>query len=314
MEETWTILKVLQWTTGYFSRKGIDQPRANAEVLLAHALGLERIQLYLRHDQPLSPVELARYRQLVQRRAAREPTQYITGKQEFWSLELDVTPAVLIPRPETEVLVEAALEVLGSESARVLDLGTGSGAIAIAIAHECPNVQVVATDRSPEALAVAMRNVRKHGFKDRIALAAVAYFDAFTSLFPPFDLIVSNPPYIGENEFSDLAPEVSRFEPSTALLGGGAKGLDAIRRILMDTPDFLKPGGTLLLEIGQGQADLLEPELRRIMRADAGGGMQDAECDLPKPEPNRITWVASFSFIKDYSGILRIARVTKTAG
>lgn len=313
MEETWTILKVLQWTTGYFSRKGIDQPRANAEVLLAHTLRLERIQLYLRHDQPLSPVELARYRELVQRRAAREPTQYITGKQEFWSLELEVTPAVLIPRPETEVLVETALEVLGSEPARILDLGTGSGAIAIAIAHECPNVQVVATDCSAGALAVAARNVRKHKLEDRIALAAMAFFDAFTPRLPPFDLIVSNPPYIGENEFPDLAPEVSRFEPSTALLGGGAEGLDTIRRILTNIPDYLKPGGTLLFEIGQGQVELLEPELRGIMRADAGGTIQDAGCDLLKPGPNRISWVASFSFIKDYSGILRIARVTKTA-
>ena len=129
MEENWTILRVLQWTTQYFTSKGIAQARANAEVLLAHALGTERIQLYLNYDRPLAPAELARYREMIRRRAAFEPTQYIVGTQEFWSLEFEVSPAVLIPRPETEILVERALEILGDDHALVLDLGTGSGAI-----------------------------------------------------------------------------------------------------------------------------------------------------------------------------------------
>lgn len=161
-EAPWTILKVLQWTTGYFQRQEIEQARANAEVLLAHVLGLERIQLYLRHDQPLTGDELAKFREVVRRRAAREPTQYITQKQEFWSLDFEVTPSVLIPRPETELLVELAAEILGTASAHVLDLGTGSGAIAVALAHQCPNLAVVAIDSSPAALEVARRNAVRH--------------------------------------------------------------------------------------------------------------------------------------------------------
>ncbi len=162
MEERWTVLKVLQWTTEYFTLKGIDQARASAEVLLAHVLGVERIQLYLNFDRPLAADELASYRALIRRRAAREPTQYIIGKQEFWSLEFEVTPAVLIPRPETELLVEKALALTRDTSKRVLDLGTGSGAIAIALAHECPNLRVVATDSSCAALLVARRNAARH--------------------------------------------------------------------------------------------------------------------------------------------------------
>ena len=176
MEERWTVLKVLQWTTEYFGLKGIDQPRASAEVLLAHVLGMERIQLYLNFDRPLAPAELASYRELIRRRAAREPTQYITGKQEFWSLDFEVTPAVLIPRPETELLVEKALELVRGTAKRVLDLGTGSGAIAIALAHECPTIQVVATDKSCAALLVARRNAFRHHVEERIALVATDLF------------------------------------------------------------------------------------------------------------------------------------------
>ena len=168
MEETWTILKVLQWTSGYFSRHGIEQPRANAEVLLAHVLGKERIELYLHFDQPLSTLELTRYRQAIKRRAAREPAQYITQKQEFWSLEFEVNPSVLIPRPETELLVEMALEFLGNTRQKVLDLGTGSGAIAVAMAMERPAADIVATDASCDALQVAKRNAIRHGVSDRI--------------------------------------------------------------------------------------------------------------------------------------------------
>jgi len=295
MEETWTILKVIQWTAGYFSRKGIEQARAEAEVLLAHVLGMDRIQLYLRFDQPLSAAELAGYREIIRRRAAHEPTQYITGRQEFWSLEFEVTPSVLIPRPETELLVEKSLEFLessGNSSDKtpepaIVDLGTGSGAIAVALAHERPSSRVIATDRSPEALAVAKRNAMRHHVEDRIFFAAMDLLSGFRPSSPLFDLIVSNPPYIGEAEFAGLAPEIARHEPAGALRGGGNQGLDIIRRIINNVPVYLKPGGMLLLEVGQGQPDLLRDELAASPHID------------------------SFEFIRDYSGILRVVKLRR---
>lgn len=287
MEETWTILKVIQWTTGYFERKGIDQPRAGAEVLLAHVLGVERLQLYLHHDKPLGQEELTRYREAVRRRASREPVQYITQRQEFWSLELEVNPAVLIPRPETELLVERALEILGDLPARVLDLGTGSGAIAIAMAHEKPKIRVVASDRSLEAIAVARRNASRHGVSDRIAFAAMDLFGGFARDLEPFDLIVSNPPYIGEYELMSLAPEVKCHEPPWALRGGGLDGLDTIRRILAEAPGYLKPFGYLLMEIGHMQSDILDRETA------LNGNFQEHR------------------FFRDHSGILRILQAVR---
>lgn len=285
MENTWTILRVLQWTADYFRRKGIPQPRSDAEVLLAHALGLERLHLYLRYDQPLAGGELERFRALVKRRAAREPTQYITGRQEFWSLELEVTPAVLIPRPETEVLVEKALELIQSQPWRVLDLGTGSGAIAVALAHEAPRISVFATDRSPEALQVAQRNARRHGLENRIVFASMNLFEAFRPGLAPFQLVVTNPPYIGDLEFPGLSPEVKDFEPREALRGGGPLGTDLIRRIIGQAPSFLVPGGHLLVEIGQGQAD----HLAQVVSGQSG--------------------VANFRFFRDYSGNVRVLHV-----
>lgn len=290
MEATWTILKVLQWTTGYFTRKGIEQPRANAEVLLSHVLGLERLQLYLRYDQPLVDGELARYRKAVQRRAAHEPTQYITGRQEFWSLEFEVNPSVLIPRPETEILVEKALESLGTDTARALDLGTGSGAIAVTLAHECPSLGILATDRSPEALVVARRNAIRHRVDNRIAFVAMDLFGAIDPARVSFDIIVSNPPYIDNADLEKLAPEVIHHEPASALLGGGTDGLGLILKILNQSPPYLKPGGTILLEIGFGQAEILKEKLPTELRS------------------------FSVEFFKDYSGILRVLQLKKVHG
>ena len=281
MEERWTVLRVLQWTAEYFGQKGIDQPRAGAEVLLAHVLGTERIQLYLNFDRPLAPDELASYRELIRRRAAHEPTQYITGRQEFWSLQFTVTPAVLIPRPETELLVEKALELVSDSSKRVLDLGTGSGAIAVALAHECKTVQIVAADNSWAALQVARGNAARHHVSERIALVATDLFEGFSSSGPLFEVIISNPPYIGEEEFCQLAPEIRVYEPRTALLAG-PRGLAFIRRIIGEAPAYLKPGGSLLVEIGAGQADILRPELSNSPTGD------------------------HFEFFRDYSGIQRI--------
>lgn len=287
MEDKWTILRVLQWTTDYFGRKGIEQPRANAEILLAYVLRTERIQLYLRHDQPLTPDELTQFREMVRRRSTREPIQYITSKQEFWSLDFDVSPAVLIPRPETEILVEKALDLLVSPSPRVLDLGTGSGAIAVALAHERPKLQVVATDRSVEALQIARKNAIRHNVNERILFFAADLFSALRPASAQFDMIVSNPPYIGEVEFPNLAPEVTQYEPHGALLGGGKTGLSIIRKILEEFSSYIKLGGFVLIEIGFGQAEIVEERLRRDSR------------------------IQSYQFIRDYSGILRVLQFQK---
>jgi release factor glutamine methyltransferase len=289
MEVRWTVLSVLQWTAEYFGRKGLEQPRASAEILLAHVLSMERIQLYLNFDRPLTPLELASYREVIRRRAAREPNQYITGKQEFWSLELEVTPAVLIPRPETELLVERTLDLVRNSANRVLDLGTGSGAIAIALAHECPALDVIASDRSCAALQVAKRNAMRHGLLDRIALVATDLLEGFSASSTPFDVIVSNPPYVGEKEFPFLAPEIIQYEPNSALLAG-PQGLSAIRRILREAPVYLKSQGSLLLEIGAGHAELLLEELTN-----------DPYFDLCE-------------FHRDYSGILRVLHARKVGG
>jgi release factor glutamine methyltransferase len=284
MEDRWTVLKVLQWTTEYFRLKDIEQPRASAEVLLAHVLRMERIQLYLNHDRPLVPDELSSYREAIRRRAAREPTQYITRKQEFWSLEFEVTPDVLIPRPETELLVEEALKLVRGSSKSVLDLGTGSGAIAIALAHECPSIQVIATDRSLGALLVARRNASRHHLEGRVAFVAADLFGCFPAPGGTFDTVVSNPPYISEKEFPGLAPEIVRYEPNAALLAG-PQGLALIHRIIQEAPVYLKPEGSLLMEIGAGQAETLREELRQ------------------KP------FIDSMEFIRDYSGVLRVLHI-----
>lgn len=251
--ETWTVLKVLQWTAGYLEQKGVDGARLDAELLLADALGLDRVGLYLNYDRPLSPGELSVYRQRVGRRAGREPLQYILGTTEFWSLPFAVTPAVLIPRPDTEVLVEEALK-RAADSGRILDVGTGSGAIAIALAHELPGATVEGVDISAGALAVAADNARRNGVDGR-----VAFREGDLGRLPdgPYDLIVSNPPYIPEADMAGLMPEVRDFEPCLALCGG-QDGLDCYRLLARQAPDRLVPGAWLLLEVGIGQAPAVE--------------------------------------------------------
>ncbi len=237
--DNWTIIALLQRTTHYFEEQAIESPRLDAELLLAFALGIERIDLYLRHDQPLSTEELHRFRELVKRRRAREPVAYITGTKAFWDLELTVSPEVLIPRPETECVVEAALAFLeayaGPPKRRLLDLGTGSGALALTLAHSCPEDRVVAVDRSRRALAVAQRNCRRHHLQDRVALVAGHWVDMLHAPQAPFDLIVSNPPYIPSRQIDALQPEITRYEPRMAL-DGGPDGLDCLRAIIRQVP------------------------------------------------------------------------------
>ena len=259
-ETNWTILKLLVWTTSFFKSHGIESPRADAEILLAHTLGSQRIMLYTHHDQPLNPDELRRFKAFIKRRAAREPVSYIVGQKGFWSLELTVTPDVLIPRPETECLVERALEFLPRDGAagalRVLELGTGSGAIVLALAKERPAHRFYALDRSAAALAVARRNARRAGLQGRVQFWAADWIAALRPGPPLFDLIVSNPPYVRAGDIAGLQPEIGRFEPRQAL-DGGPDGLRELGRIIRQAPPFLNPGGRLLLEIGWDQAKAL---------------------------------------------------------
>lgn len=285
-DEIWTITKILKWTTSYFQSHGIDQPRTDAEVLLSHALHLKRIELYTHHDQPLQDKELKTFKSLIKRRLLREPVAYITGEKEFWSLNLTVTPDVLIPRPETECLVEAALEVIPQgKGLDILDLGTGSGAIIIALAHERPGHRFYAVDRSEAALRIARKNAEHYGLKEAITFLHGDWFEGVHNLGRGFNLIVSNPPYIPGDQIESLSPEIARHEPLYAL-DGGKDGLNAIRSILSSAPDYLAPNGTILLEIGYDQ----RPSVAAI--AEELGCYKDFKCR------------------KDYSGNDRVVQVT----
>jgi release factor glutamine methyltransferase len=232
--------------------KGIESARLDAEVLLAHALGVPRIQIYLQFEKPLDAGEVDAYRELIRRRSRREPTAYITGSREFWSLDLRVDPRVLIPRPDTERLVETALERMSAPAGRLADLGTGSGAIALALLSERPEWFGVGTDLSGGALSLAEENARRLGLAERFEARSGDLLDPLGE--EEFDLLASNPPYIPSSDISGLEPEVSRHEPRAALDGGG-DGLDALRRIAAGAPRNLRPGGWLLLEFGVGQGE-----------------------------------------------------------
>jgi len=289
-EGPWTILSLLKWTTSYFSTHSIDNPRSTAEVLLAHVLELKRIDLYLQYDRPMHGDELKSYKQLIKRRVAREPVAYITGTREFWSLDFKVNRHVLIPRPETECLVEASLAIMENQAGRdpllILELGTGSGAVVTALASQVPGHRYYASDISIEALKVARQNSAFLG-------QAGIHFFAGDWLAPVrcsrngFDLIVSNPPYICRADIKDLQPEIHQYEPNLAL-DGEVDGLGAIRRIIASAPDCLAPGGALLLEIGYGQREGVEAIARQ------------AGC------------FGEVSFDRDYSGIHRVARMRKS--
>ncbi len=259
-------MALIRWTTGYFNDHGIDNARTDAEILLAHALGQRRIDLYLNHDQPLCEDELKRFKTMIRRRVDREPVAYITGTREFWSLELSVTPAVLIPRPETECLVEAVLPLLDNPCdapVRVLDLGTGSGAIVIALAHEHDCHRYLAMDRSPEALRLARHNARRHGVDGCIDWFSGDWDAPLAPGRKRFDLIVSNPPYIRSPDMQTLQPEIRRFEPQAAL-DGSSDGLACLMRILEFAHRYLADGGTLALEMGYDQAADVQAAAKRI--------------------------------------------------
>ena len=242
---TWTTLSVLSWTSGRFAERGIASARLDAEVLLAKVLGLSRVGLYTAFDRPLEEVELGQYRDLIKRRLAGEPVAYLVGEQEFWSLPLHVDPRVLIPRRDTETLVEVARAAGGT---RIADVATGSGAVALALAKELPEAKIVATDVSADALAVARQNVARHGLADRVELRVG---DLCEPLDGAFDLIVSNPPYVATGQIATLSAEVRR-EPRAAL-DGGPDGLDVLRRLVPAALPHLAAGGTLAVEHGYEQ-------------------------------------------------------------
>ena len=273
---TWTIKEILNVTAEFLREKQIDSPRLCAEVLLSLQLHKTRVELYLSFDQPLRDSEVAQYRALVKRRLNREPLQYITGKQEFWSLEFTVNPSVLVPRPETEILVEEALQLKrtnqlpeGSEDqTRILDLGTGSGAIAISLAKEIESAALWATDITTEALAVAMENAERHAVSGKIMFCQGDLYQALEQPAPAFDIIISNPPYIASDAFKTLPEEVRAYEPRIAV-DGHEKGMYFIERIIAQGENYLKPGGWLLIEMDPDQTDqalALTGETRSLCR------------------------------------------------
>ncbi len=259
----WTVRRIVAWMAQDFTARGIETARLDADLLVAHALGIDRVGLFLALDRELEPDELTRIRALVTRRRASEPVAYILGRKEFYGRSFVVGPAVLVPRPDTEALVERALALLPAASdAQVLDLCTGSGAIAVSLAAERPALRVEATDLSAEALEVARRNVEVHGLSDRVALRQGDLFAALPAR-RRFALVTANPPYVPAGDARTMSRDVVAHEPHLALFAG-ADGLEVVRRLVAAAPDWLVPGGTLLVELGAGQA----PRALALVRAE----------------------------------------------
>ena len=273
--EMHTILEIIKKTTDFLASKGIESPRLNAELLVGRALERKRMQLYLEFERPLTEAELERIRPLVRRRAQHEPLQYVVGEEEFHGLMLKVDRRVLIPRPETELLVEmllAAVRERGTPALRVLELGTGSGAIACALARAWPDATVVATDVSTAALEVASVNAAANAVADRMQFVVSDWWAAVPA--GPYDVIVSNPPYLTPEETAGAAREVRDYEPHLALTSG-RDGMDALRVIAAGVSAYLRPGGVLALETGIEQ----HAELTRLLTA-AGFAQVDSKRDL----------------------------------
>lgn len=247
-----TPLELVKVAAGHLAKKGIEGARLDAELLLAHALGVARIQLYLQFEKPLEASEVDVYREFVRRRSRREPVAYITGEREFWSLPLRVDPRVLIPRPETELLVEAALArgAPAGDGLRFLDVGTGSGAVTLALLSERPGWTAVGIDASPGALAVAADNADRLALSHRVAWRCGDFFAPVAG--ERFSLVVSNPPYVPTGDLAGLSPDVVRYEPRQAL-DGGADGLTFVRRLADEGARVVESGGWLAFEFGAGQ-------------------------------------------------------------
>ena len=286
-----TVIELLNRTTRYFEDHQVENPRLQAELLMAQSLGLNREGLYIHLKDRLSDGAKERLEEFVRRRASGEPLQYILGKQEFWSGDFRVDPRVLIPRPETEILVEQALSILSTipfeRTPSVLEIGTGSGAVAISLLREAKNLLIMATDISREALLLARENARGMGVLREIIFVNGDLFGPFHSRKEgPFDLILSNPPYISRPEIETLPREIREHEPAIAL-NGGEDGLDFYRNIVRQAPSYLRKEGWLLLELGQGQGERITELIHEIGA-------------FSKPD-----------LLKDLSGIERVVKAQK---
>ena len=249
--KTWTVLDLVEWTENYFRESGITTPRLDAEVLLGFVLQKSRLQLYLSFEMPVFPDHLSVFRQLVQRRKEHTPVSYLTNHREFMSIDFYVDSRVLIPRPETEILVEYVLDRTSTHGPiSLVDIGTGSGAIAVSLAFNRPEWYIVATDISIDALAVAETNATRH--QTQIEFRSGDMLSTLESVDNKFDWIVSNPPYISSQDYKILPPDVRNFEPKLAL-ASPPDGLQLIRILIESAPNYLKPNGRLAIEIGKGQ-------------------------------------------------------------
>jgi len=279
--QTWTIQKLLNWTVDYFTKHEIDSPRLSAELLLSSVLSLKRIELYTNFDKAVAKSHLDRLHDLVRRAGRQEPIAYLIGKTEFYSIELDITPDCLIPRPETELLVERAIEFLKTRSGPqfICDLCTGSGCIAVAIAKNLSCTNIIATDICSAALNVAGRNVTKYKLDKQIELLCGDLFDPLIPQLDKngdkFDLIVCNPPYVSDRELAALDKNVRDYEPHFAL-SGGQDGLDVYRKIIEKADSFLKSDAALMLEIGYGQG----PAIKELLESTGAYGRITVEKDF----------------------------------
>jgi release factor glutamine methyltransferase len=286
--QPWTVARLLDWTGKFLAEKGSESPRLDTEVLLAHTLKCKRIELYTRHDEEVSDEGRQRFKGLIRQRIEGCPVAYLVGRKEFYSLEFEVNRSVLIPRPDTETVVDECLQ-LAKEMAEpsVIDVGTGSGCLAVAVTKYCKQVRVTAIDVSDEALEVAARNATKHGVAERIRFLKGDLFSPL-SAGEQFDFVLSNPPYIPRKDIAGLAAGVRDYEPHTAL-DGGSNGLEVLDRLVTESPARLKPGGYLIVEIGSPQ----ERPARERIQAQSGFELAKTVYDSAgHPRVLRARWLA----------------------
>ncbi|MBF0621099.1 MAG: peptide chain release factor N(5)-glutamine methyltransferase [Magnetococcales bacterium] len=252
----WTVRRMMQWSTQWLGEKEIENPRLDTELLLSHSLGIRRLDLFLDMDRPLIAEELAAFKTLIKRRVAREPVAYITESKGFWTLDLTVKSGVLIPRPETELVVDTILKTITQRDTvlRILEIGVGTGAIILSLLKELPEAEGVGVDISEQAIACCTENAENLGLDKRLKLHHGDLFEPLNASQQRYDILVSNPPYVLDSELEGLEPEVRQWEPKTALLGG-AEGLDIYKRLLADAVDYLNEHGKIAVEIGCTQAE-----------------------------------------------------------